>query len=275
MRNLNSLHVRTVGPVDFLQLFSINRPMKSSRLLIAFLLLLLASCEHEMEIVPSESGNAIIKNLRYSVYQEHSREFIYSSDGRLDKAITKSWYDNPEDFARDTIKFEYDANSRVSVIRYLPTYLIKLFYDGDGNIIQSDFFHEGVSRESIKYFYADHLLQRIENDDYRITFEYDANRNLSTKTFYYGDTKSRIETYLEYDDKPNPFKGNQLIFANEGFDLSLIDYFSNNNPRKHQVEWLTHFAHTDTFSYGYTYNDDGLWTSGGRCYWYCSIDYDK
>ena len=240
--------------------------MKYSSILISFLIFFLASCEKEQEIEPSVNGGLRIKELNYSVYQNYSRKFIYSQDGRLSKIITKVWYDDPNNYSTGTAELEYNGDNNVSSIRGTPTSFTNLFYDRDGNIIQSDSFHDGVLIASNKYFYDGRMLKEMqsENGNVTITFVYDSRGNLSTKTYYFKGDMNRIETFLEYDDKPNPFKGNQFVFGNGGFDLGNIDYFSKNNPLKREVEWITYRPHTDTFSHTYIYNRNGFWTEGSQ-----------
>jgi hypothetical protein len=240
--------------------------MKYSSLVIAFLAFLLVGCKKEQEIELSVNGSSRIKELNYSVYQNYSSQFIYSQDGRLSKRITKAWLDDSNNYSTDTVKFEYNVDNNVSSIKFTLTSFTNLFYDRDGNIIQSDFFHDGVLISSNKYFYANDILQEIQNENGNgiITLLYDSKGNLSTRTYYFKGNKTRVETFLEYDDKPNPFKGNQLVFDNGGFDLEKIDYFSKNNPLKREVEWITYQPHTDTFSHTYIYNGYGYWTDGPR-----------
>jgi YD repeat-containing protein len=247
--------------------------MKYVNLLI-FPITLLIGCHDDQDIEPSVSHSVEIplvshsfkiKELNYSVYQNFSSQFIYSPDGRLTKRITKAWYDDPNDYSSSTAEYEYNEDNNISMIRFSPTSYTNLVYDSDGNIIQSDFVDSGILSPS-RYSYKDHLLQEIHilRGDFTVAFTYDSEGNLSTKTYYSKGNKTRIETFSEYDDKPNPFKGNQFVFDNGGFDLSNIDYFSNNNPMKREIEWITYRPHTDTFPYMYTYNSNGFWIEGPR-----------
>lgn len=240
--------------------------MKYSGHIICVLAFLLIGCEKEQEIRPSVNDSVKIEELNFSVYQNYSSQFIYSQNGRLSKKITKAWSDNPNNYSTDTVKFEYNGGTNVSSIRFTPTSFTNLFYDRAGNINQSDLFHDGALNTSYKYFYDDHILQEIQNvnRDFKITFVYDSKGNLSTKTYYFKGNKTRIKTFLEYDGKPNPFKGNQLVFDNGGFDLENIDYFSKNNPLKYEVESTTYRSYAGIFSYTYIYNRDGFWTDGPR-----------
>jgi hypothetical protein len=161
------------------------------------------------------------------------------------------------------------------VIRYSPTDFINLHYDAEGNISKSDHFYEGILKTTDVYSHTEDQLQKIEtqsgNLEITTTFEFDSKGNLATKTISYEDQVSQIHRYSNYDEKPNPLKGNQLIFASEGFDLAWIDYFSNNNPMHHEIEWITHNPHVDTFNYNYKYNEKNLWTSGR----YFLVKYDE
>ncbi|HVG14252.1 MAG TPA: hypothetical protein VM935_04795 [Chitinophagaceae bacterium] len=234
--------------------------MKYSILLISFIVFLLPGCKKEKESEASPNGIVKIKELNYSVYQNYSSQFIYSADGRLMKRITKAYYDDdPNNHSYDTIEFEYSGNN-VSSIRFSPTSFTNLSYDRDGNIIQSDVFRNGVLTTSDNYLYDKHILREIQNEkaNSTITFTYDSRGNLSEKTYYSNGSKTRTVTFPEYDDKPNPFKGNQLVFESDRFNFDDIDYFSKNNPLKREADGSWAYG----FTYTYIYNTDGFWTGG-------------
>ena len=206
------------------------------------LVFILIGCQSEPEVEPSINGSKKIKELNYSIYAEYSSQFIYSPNERLTKRITKSWSDDPNNYSIETTEYEYNLSNQVSTIRFSPTSYINLEYDTDGNIIKSDSYDNGILRISHKYIYSKDKLQEIQIGDgeFTIKFMYDIAGNLSTKRYYYQGTETSRQTYLAYDNKPNPFKGNQLVFDMQGFDLEYIDYFSNNNPLKYEVTYITY-----------------------------------
>lgn len=233
----------------------------------------LIGCQSEQDIIPSLNKTPKIRELSYSVYSNLACQFVYFTDGRLNKRITKSWIEDPKVYSSDTVEYQYNGSNYVTTIKFSQTSHMNFIYDSDGNITQSDFnfIDSGIPiRYTNKYFYYENRLSKIQIGDgeFTVIFLYDTKGNLLTKTHYYkGDEFIRV-TYIEYDDKPNPFKGNQFIFDNGGFDLENTDYFSNNNPLKYEV-WYGRNNHTDTQSHSYTYNSNGFWTQG-RSY---SINY--
>lgn len=233
---------------------------------LAFIIFLIG-CQSEQDITPSLNKNSKIKELNYSVYTNMACQFVYFPDGRLDKRITKFWYEDPKIYSSDTIEYQYSGSNNISNIQLSQTSHMNFVYDSDGNIMQSDFnFVDGSGvpiRYTNKYFYNENNLYKIQigNGDFTIIFLYDIKGNLLTKTHYNKGNEFMRVTYIEYDDKPNPFKGNQFIFDNSGFDLENTDYFSKNNPLKYEVRFSRN-NHTHTQSHSYIYNSDGFWTKG-------------
>jgi hypothetical protein len=221
------------------------------------------------EIAPFTKCRNNITELHYSMYVNHSIYFTYSDDGRITERISKMWSES-ELYGLDTARYEYDAANHVSNIVFNPSSYSTFMYDNDNNLIQSAYNiiseNGEVFTHETKYLYDGHALWKIQFNHGRdsIIFRYDTKGNLSTKTTYYNGIQYIKETYLSYDDHPNPFRGNLFIFP-YGINLEDIDYFSANNVLEYKVEYGNH---TDISPHvnKYTYNDDGYWTNGSILY---------
>jgi hypothetical protein len=227
---------------------------------------LLQGCHYNNEVTPAYRGEIKISKMTYSIYNDFEIQFSYHPDGRLNQRLTHLFFSNGSSIvtiSKGSATYLYNGDGQLSSLRFSEVSVINFIYDSRGNIIQSDDYNEMRDPRLIskKYFYTDNnRMYKAELGSWTYLFTYDLSGNLSSKTQLVNGVESLKTIYQEYDHKPNPFKANYFIFDAEGFDLSKIDYFSNNNPVRSSVIISNHNHIRENL---YQYNKKGLWTKGG------------
>ncbi|MBN8650480.1 MAG: hypothetical protein J0L67_03585 [Cytophagales bacterium] len=230
----------------------------------AFMMFALLLACSDNDIQPNKIAK--ISRMSYSIYNEFDNWFTYHPDGRLDQRTAHAFYDSEDGvitLGRDTATFIYNSNGQISSIEGSE---ITFLYDERGNLIQCNDYNEFRNPQLMerKYYYNDdNRLYKAEEGSKTCLFTYDVSGNLTTKAVVFNGVEISKTIFLDYDNKPNPFKGNFFIFPPEGFSMVEIDYFSTNNALRYSIV-SPYYSQPPVFDWSsfFKYNEDGLWTSG-------------
>jgi YD repeat-containing protein len=217
---------------------------------VTFLILLMAACESDVS--PSQMGNTPIKikEINRSVYLDVTTKFLYHSDGRLSQRIT-----DIDQMDKIVVEYEYDSQNKLISLKYPDGSHTDFEYDAKGNLIASTVFYseQTPAEYTYRYFYgSENRPIKIERYSNRtVELLYDIRGNLKIRIFYSNAVEVGRDEFLEYDNKPNPFKGNFLVFEDRIGD-ELISFSSNN-----LTKWRDSFG--NIYTNEYEYNRNGFW----------------